>query len=82
MFYSSVGRTLSDCTTTVPTILLSLTLFPPLWFSCYFFCSTLFCQATYEDFPVCVHWFRQIVAAIVGIALGFVGVTGATGVIG
>eukprot|EP00903_Cladosiphon_okamuranus_P011988 g11257.t1 len=39
-------------------------------------------KETYEDFPVCVHWVRQIVAAIVGIALGFAGVTGAFGLVG
>ncbi|CAM9222521.1 unnamed protein product [Hapterophycus canaliculatus] len=39
-------------------------------------------KETFEDFPVCVHWFRQIVAAAAGVTLGFLGITGAPGVVG
>ncbi|CAN0346203.1 unnamed protein product [Ectocarpus sp. 12 AP-2014] len=37
---------------------------------------------TFEDFPVCVHWFRQFMAAVAGICVGFAGVTGWSGLVG
>lgn len=39
-------------------------------------------KESFDDFPVCVHWFRQIASLIVGIALGVIGITGAPGLVG
>lgn len=46
------------------------------------FCFVFIFQETFDEFPVVVHWFRQILAAVVGIVLGVMGVTGAPGIAG
>ncbi|CAN0005893.1 unnamed protein product [Choristocarpus tenellus] len=37
---------------------------------------------TFEDFPVCVHWFRQMMSVIVGVVWGAVAMQGWPGFVG
>eukprot|EP00904_Undaria_pinnatifida_P009050 jgi/Undpi1/5275/HiC_scaffold_2.g00556.m1 len=39
-------------------------------------------KESFDEFPVCVHWFRQIAALLVGVAWGFYGIVGAQGLLG